>query len=206
MLPRVMPQAAWPVRLVDIEVDVGRRLGHWRFAVYDAAGQLIVWAEDIEPGVWGQRLELLTVVRALESLDQPAVVLLLAASRYLEEGLRFGLPEWRASGWRWEHFEQMVPIRNVDLWQRLDRALQFHRLFIARGGRWVACGMAEEPRTSGRPSGHWREVAPLEATGCEVESIGHGDRAGETRHAQKSVKHNTGNPAKVCERRALAIR
>jgi ribonuclease HI len=83
---------------------------------------------DAEPDVWGERLDLLTVVRALEWLDQPSRVTLVGCTRYVEQGIQFGLAEWRENGWRWEWFGQMVPVRDADLWQRMDRILQFHRV------------------------------------------------------------------------------
>jgi hypothetical protein len=73
-------------------------------------------------------LELLTVVRGLEALGQPSRVTLLTPSPAIREGIRFGLPEWRRNGWRWEAFGQMIPVRNCDLWQRMDRALRFHQV------------------------------------------------------------------------------
>ncbi len=130
------------VRWLDLETDIGRELGRWRFAILDEAGEVVLVAEDVEPGTWGERLELLTLVRALESLGEPTLVVLLRASPYLEEGLRFGLPQWRANQWQWEHFEDMVPIRNLELWQRLDWALRFHRIVIARSHLLVTCWAA----------------------------------------------------------------
>ena len=78
--------------------------------------------------VQGERLELLAVVRGLEALDQPSRVTLVTPSKYVHRGLLYGLEEWRTNGWSWEHFGQMVPVKNRDLWQRLDRALGFHEL------------------------------------------------------------------------------
>jgi hypothetical protein len=46
--------------------------------------------------------------------------------------VRFGLPEWRNSGWQWEYFGQMVPVKHCDLWQRLDRLLAFHQVDFCR--------------------------------------------------------------------------
>ena len=85
-------------------------------------------AGGIEPDVRGERLELLCVVRGLEALDQPSRVTLITSSTYVREGIRYGLQQWRANGWRWESFGKMVPVKNQDLWQRVDAALQFHRL------------------------------------------------------------------------------
>src|SRR5262249_29390123 len=40
--------------------------------------------------------------------------------------------EWGRNGWKWEHFGEMVPVKNQDLWQRLDRALKIHRIHGTR--------------------------------------------------------------------------
>jgi hypothetical protein len=85
-------------------------------------------ATDVEPEVWGERLDLLTVVRGLESLDQPSRVTLIGCSRYVQQGVQFGLSEWRSNDWQWEYFGQLAPVRDADLWQRMDHILQFHRV------------------------------------------------------------------------------
>jgi ribonuclease HI len=71
---------------------------------------------------------LLTLVRALESLDQPSKVTLIGCSNYIRQGIQYGVAEWRANDWLWEWFGQMVPVKNADLWQRLDRSLAFHEV------------------------------------------------------------------------------
>jgi ribonuclease HI len=85
-------------------------------------------AEASEPGVTGERLALLSVVRGLEALQRPSRVMLVTPSSYVREGIRRGLSEWRRNGWRWERFGQMVPVKHLDLWQRVDRAMQYHQL------------------------------------------------------------------------------
>jgi len=117
-----------PHYLLFSEADRRDRSGRWRFALCLADGSVEYEAADVEPEVHGERLDLLTVVRALESLDEPAQVTLVGCSSYVRQGLRYGLPEWRDNGWRWEYFGQMVPVKNGDLWQRLDRALRFHKI------------------------------------------------------------------------------
>ncbi len=85
-------------------------------------------ADDVDPDARGDRLELLTVVRGLEALEQPSRVTLWTPSTYVREGIRHGLREWRENGWQWEYFGRMVPVKNDDLWKRLDRAMEFHQL------------------------------------------------------------------------------
>ncbi|MBN2473774.1 MAG: hypothetical protein JXB62_04160 [Pirellulales bacterium] len=100
----------------------------WRFVLQSADGSDQFEASDVEPEVQGARLALLTVVRALENLDQPSQVTLVGCSPYVRQGMQYGLPQWRDNGWRWEFFGEMVPVRNGDLWRRLDRAMRFHRI------------------------------------------------------------------------------
>ncbi len=104
------------------------RPGGWRFVLRPLDGSTPIEVSDVEPDIWGERLDLLTVVRGLESLDQPSRVTLVGCTRYVEQGIMYGLTEWRENEWRWECFGQMVPVRDADLWQRMDRILHFHRV------------------------------------------------------------------------------
>ena len=67
-------------------------------------------------------------------LPEPARVTLVTPSRYVNRGLTQGLPAWRTNGWQWEHFGDMVPVKNRDLWQRIDRASTSTRSSAAPGG------------------------------------------------------------------------
>jgi ribonuclease HI len=102
--------------------------GAWRFVLESVDGEEKLEVEDDEPHVAGDRLDLLAVVRGLEALDQPSRVTLVTSSRYVARGFRYGLQEWRENGWQWERYGQMAPVRNGDLWQRVDRAIRYHRV------------------------------------------------------------------------------
>jgi ribonuclease HI len=104
------------------------RQGQWRFVLQAADGSATFEAEDLEPDVRGDRLELLAVIRGLEALDQPSRVTLFTPSKYVSRGIAYGLEEWRSNGWTWECFGEMVPVKNRDLWQRLDQALHYHTI------------------------------------------------------------------------------
>lgn len=103
-----------------------RQGGCWEFLLEAADGSSRLEVTEREELGSGPRLELLAVVRGLEALDQPSRVTLITNSRYVRQGLRFGLPHWRENHWHWERFGRMVPVRNADLWQRLDRAMEIH--------------------------------------------------------------------------------
>lgn len=102
--------------------------GAWRFVLEDLDGTTRLEAEETETETSGDRLDLLAVIRGLEALDQPSRVTLVTSSRYVARGLRYGLDEWRENDWQWESFGQMTPIRNMDLWRRVDRALHYHQV------------------------------------------------------------------------------
>ncbi|NLX95505.1 MAG: hypothetical protein GXY83_04955 [Rhodopirellula sp.] len=106
----------------------GPENGRWRFLLCSADSTEQVEADELEPGVYGERLELLAVVRGLEALNQPSHVTLVTSSAYVREGIRHGLAEWRRNEWCWEFFGQMVPVKNRDLWRRIDRTLAFHNV------------------------------------------------------------------------------
>lgn len=106
--------------------DSENRPGYWRFCFCSEDGTIVLDTEDLEPTTRGARLELLTLVRALEALDHPSEITVATGSRYIREGLRFGISEWKHNNWCWERFGRMIPVRNRDLWQRIDRATAIH--------------------------------------------------------------------------------
>lgn len=110
------------------ESSSGSPSSSWRFVLQTPDGNEVLSAADHEPDCRNERLELLAVVRGLEALPQPCRVTILTPSQYVRRGLAYGLEEWRSNGWTWEHFGQMVLVKNHDLWQRLDRALSIHQV------------------------------------------------------------------------------
>ena len=119
-----------PHYLLFSEASRNRSADHtWRFVLQSVGSQRRFSATDTEPSeTCYERLELLAVVRGLEALDRPARVTLVTKSRYVSRGIKQGLSEWRASDWQWERFGRVVPVRDHDLWRRVDRALRFHRI------------------------------------------------------------------------------
>ena len=110
--------------------------GRWHFVLERLDGPERLEAADSETDVHRDRLALLAVVRGLEALEQPSQVTLVTTSRYVSRGLRYGLNEWREAEYTWEHFGIQKPIRNADLWQRIDRAMSFHQ---------VTCRLLQSP-------------------------------------------------------------
>lgn len=100
--------------------------GRWHFVLEQLDGPERLEAADSELSMNRERLALLSVVRGLEALEQPSQVTLVTTSRYVSRGLRYGINTWRDSDYTWERFGEQRPVRNSDLWRRVDTALQFH--------------------------------------------------------------------------------
>lgn len=100
--------------------------GKWHFVLDKLDGDEKFEVADSESCLSPDRLALLCVVRGLEALEQPSRVTLVTTSRYVMRGMRFGLNSWRESGYCWERFGVQKPIRNADLWKRVDVALDYH--------------------------------------------------------------------------------
>jgi len=107
----------------------------WRFVLTRGATGERFEASDDEPAAHGERLELLAAVLGLEALDQPSRVTLSTASRFVYLGVMQGVQRWRADGWQWERFGELVPVKHRDLWQRMALALDIHQVECRLRGR-----------------------------------------------------------------------
>jgi len=74
------------------------------------------------------RAEILAVIRGLESLAQPTAVHVLTDSEYVAMGITKRLARWRLQGWRAGSGRHRRPLKNADLWKRLDALLVEHRV------------------------------------------------------------------------------
>ncbi len=71
------------------------------------------------------RMELFAAIAGLEALKRPCRVQLYTDSLYLRDGVTRWLPAWKARGWR---TADKKPVKNVDLWQRLEQAAAPHQI------------------------------------------------------------------------------
>ena len=69
------------------------------------------------------RMELMAAIQALESLTRQCKVQLTTDSQYVQKGITEWLPNWKRRGWK---TAARKPVKNVDLWQRLDKAVAEH--------------------------------------------------------------------------------
>jgi ribonuclease HI len=71
------------------------------------------------------RMELMAAIAALESLTRPCRVHLTTDSQYVMKGITEWMANWKKRGWK---TASRQPVKNVDLWQRLDAALAPHQV------------------------------------------------------------------------------
>jgi ribonuclease HI len=76
-----------------------------------------------EPETTNNRMELMAVIQALEALTRPCDVRVVTDSQYVMKGVTEWMAAWKRRGWR---TADRNPVRNLDLWQRLDQALARH--------------------------------------------------------------------------------
>jgi ribonuclease HI len=69
------------------------------------------------------RMELMAAIIALETLKRPVTVDLHTDSQYLRNGIMTWINGWKRNGWK---TADKKPVKNVDLWQRLEAALARH--------------------------------------------------------------------------------
>ncbi len=72
----------------------------------------------------------MAAIRALESLKRPCKVTLFTDSVYVQKGISEWLANWKRRGWK---TADKKPVKNADLWRRLDAATQGHEICW----RWV---------------------------------------------------------------------
>ena len=120
-------------------------------------------------------MELTAVIRALESLRRPVEVRVFTDSQYVRRGITEWLAAWKARGWL---TADRKPVKNQDLWQRLDELAAAHRI----EWHWV-------PGHAGVPGNE--RVDRLANQAIEPWSSGFGRLA---RHATNRPRHRDDRP------------
>lgn len=81
-----------------------------------------------DPLTTNNKMELQAVISGLEALRSPSVVEVVTDSKYVAQGCAEWLPGWKRNGWRRREGNQWKPVKNVELWQRLDELLSKHKV------------------------------------------------------------------------------
>jgi len=78
-----------------------------------------------EKDTTNNRMEMMAVIAALEALTQPCNVKIVTDSQYVMKGMLEWLPGWKKRNWK---TAAKKPVKNVDLWQRMEKAAEPHTL------------------------------------------------------------------------------
>ncbi len=85
-----------------------------------------------EPETTNNRMELTAVIEGLATLKRNTQVELFTDSVYVGKGMSEWMPKWKANGWKRREGKQLKPVKNEDLWRRLDEQLQKHQVKYTR--------------------------------------------------------------------------
>jgi ribonuclease HI len=82
------------------------------------------------PQTTNNRMELTAVIEGLRALRRPCEVELVTDSKYVMQGIKDWMANWKRNGWK---TAARKPVKNIDLWQQLDDEVQRHQV----SWRWV---------------------------------------------------------------------
>jgi ribonuclease HI len=80
------------------------------------------------------RMELVAVIEGLAALQRPCRVELFTDSQYVGKGISEWMPKWKQNGWSRREGSRRSPVKNLELWKRLDELLSRHDVSFS----WVA--------------------------------------------------------------------
>ena len=100
--------------------------GGWGALLRAVNGGQIVKERELKGGeadTTNNRMELLAAIHALEALERPSEITIVTDSAYVKNGVTGWIHGWKRNGWRTANKK---PVKNVELWQRLDAAQARH--------------------------------------------------------------------------------
>ena len=100
--------------------------GGWGVLLRATKGADIVKERTLNGGAsetTNNQMELLAAISALEALEKPSKITVVTDSAYVKNGVTGWICGWKRNGWRTSNKK---PVKNVELWQRLDKAAARH--------------------------------------------------------------------------------
>lgn len=118
--------------------------GGWGVLMRALEGETILKERELQGGeelTTNNRMELMAAISALETLARPSQITIVTDSAYVKNGITEWMRGWKRNGWR---TADKKPVKNAELWQRLDEAQARHRVTW----RWIKghAGHAENER------------------------------------------------------------
>ncbi|MDC0936757.1 ribonuclease HI [Pirellulales bacterium] len=106
--------------------------GGWAFLLRHPKSGKEIEGSGGEHDTTNNRMELSAVIEGLAALKRPTNVEVLTDSVYVGEGMSKWMPKWKANGWQRKQGGKNVPVKNEDLWRRLDELLAVHKVQYTR--------------------------------------------------------------------------
>ncbi|WP_170370056.1 ribonuclease HI [Ruegeria arenilitoris] len=100
--------------------------GGWGVLLRAMDGETVLKERELNGGeaeTTNNRMELLAAISALETLERPSKITIVTDSAYVKNGVTGWIHGWKRNGWK---TASKKPVKNVDLWQRLDEVQQRH--------------------------------------------------------------------------------
>ena len=118
--------------------------GGWGVLMRAMDGETVVKQRELSGGeaaTTNNRMELMAAISALETLSRPSQIVIVTDSAYVKNGVTQWIHGWKRNGWK---TADRKPVKNVELWQRLDEAQKTHKV----EWRWIKghAGHAENER------------------------------------------------------------
>lgn len=102
--------------------------GGWGALLVARDGDKVLKTRELSGGeaeTTNNRMELLAAITALETLERDAAVTIITDSVYVKDGITKWIHGWKARGWK---TAAKKPVKNEDLWRRLEAATARHRV------------------------------------------------------------------------------
>ena len=102
--------------------------GGWGVLLRATQGDEILKEKELsggEPNTTNNQMELMAAISALESLTRPSQITIVTDSTYVKNGVTQWIHGWKRNGWK---TAAKKPVKNVELWQRLDEAQARHNV------------------------------------------------------------------------------
>ena len=102
--------------------------GGWGAVLEARDGATLVKSRELSGGeaeTTNNRMEMMAAIVVLETLERPSALTVVTDSTYLKDGITGWIHGWKKNGWR---TSSRKPVKNTDLWQRLDAAQARHQV------------------------------------------------------------------------------
>jgi ribonuclease HI len=100
--------------------------GGWGVLLEAKEGDRVLKTRELKGGeaaTTNNRMELMAAIMALETLERPSHITIVTDSAYVKNGVTGWIHGWKRNGWK---TAAKKPVKNVELWQRLDEAQKRH--------------------------------------------------------------------------------